>query len=253
MAKRKKIITAGRLVSGVVYTVSSVRDGPVERAAKTQISSAARERMNLRTSWQKLEVILAANYSFQDLHVVLTYDDDHLPKTRGEAVKRLRKWIAQLRACRKKRGQTLKYIYVTEQLSAEGGRLHHHLIINSTGKDFEEIRSLWTHGTDVNIETLDVWEGYAAMAQYLTKEPREQGRPEVGAHSWCASVGMTKPDVEVGRVEDNMTLTAPPGAVILDRREDRNGFGEYVYLKYLLPERKEMQKKARPPRRRKRE
>lgn len=252
MAKRKRIITAGRLVTGVVYTVSSVRDTPQERAAKTEISSAARERANLRTSWQKLEVVLAANFSMRDLHVVLTYDDEHLPPTRPEAVKCLKKWITQLRSYRKARGEELRYVYVTEQLSAEGGRLHHHIVINGTGQDYDVIRSLWVYGADIDIEPLDAWAGYDAIAQYLTKEPKECGRVEVGARNWTPSIGLKRPErqPDTGMVPDNMTITAPPGAIILDRDEKRNGFGEYHYLKYLLPERREEEKKHRPPRKR---
>ena len=51
--------------------------------------------------------------------MVLTYDDEHLPANRQAAVKRVRKMLPQLRAVRKSRGQELKYIYVTEQLSSE--------------------------------------------------------------------------------------------------------------------------------------
>ena len=40
---------------------------------------------------------------------------------------------------------------------------------------------------------------------------------------------------------------------ILDRREEHNEFGDYLYLKYLLPNRREEKKGSRPPRRRKRE
>ncbi len=48
---------------------------------------------------------------------------------------------------------------MTEQLSAEGGRLHHHLILNGTGADLEVLRSLWPHG-QVELERLDTWQGY---------------------------------------------------------------------------------------------
>ena len=41
------------------------------------------------------------------------------------------------------------------------------------------LRSLWPYG-EVELETLDTWQGYEALAKYLTKEPRELGKPEVG-------------------------------------------------------------------------
>lgn len=251
MAKRLKTVTGGRLVYSVCYTVATIRDDGRERAAKSQMSSAAQESINMRRAWQKLEMLLAANFGPRDLHLVFTYDDDHLPPNRDAAVKRLKKFIAQLRAYRKPRGQPIKYIYVTESLSAEGGRLHHHMILNGTGNDIDVIRSLWPCG-NVELERLDLWEGYEALAKYLTKEPQSIGRPEVGARAWTPSVGLTKPTVQSEPVPDNVTVAAPPGAIILDRQEERNEFGEYLYLKYLLPDRKEKKKGKRPPRKRKR-
>lgn len=252
MAKRLKTITAGRLVSGVCYTVATRQDPETARTAKQRMSTEAQERINLRRAWQKLEMLLAANFGPGDLHVVLTYEDDHLPKDRGAAVKLLRKLLGLLRRHRKARGQILKYIYVTEQLSAEGGRLHHHLILNGTGTDLEVLRSLWPHG-QVELERLDTWQGYEALAKYLTKEPREVGRAQAGAKAWTSSMGLAKPKVVSESVPDNVTIAAPAGAIILDRREEHNEFGDYLYLKYLLPNRKEEKKGTRPPRRRKRE
>lgn len=234
MAKRRKIMTAGRLVRGVIYTGSSPLDGQRERAEKLQMSSAARDRMNLKKSWEKLEMVLAANYSYRDLHVTLTYREGSLPQNRAAAVKLLKKFLTQLRAHRKARGQPLIYIYVTEDKHGDA-RLHHHIVINSTGEDYEIIRSLWLYGDNIDFEPVGT-PGYTVLAQYLTKEPREYGKPEVGARTWTPSLGMRKPEVETGYVPDNMTLTAPPGAVILDRGEGGLGYSSFLYIKYLLPE-----------------
>ena len=46
MAKRKKIITAGRLVKTVIYTVPQPRDNEHARAAKSKITSAAKRAHN---------------------------------------------------------------------------------------------------------------------------------------------------------------------------------------------------------------
>ncbi len=221
-------------MTGVVYTAANPQDEPRARSAKLQMSSAARERLNLKMSWEKLELQLAANFSGRDHHVTLTYREADLPPSREAAVKLLKKFLVQLRACRRPRGETLKYIYVTEDKHGDA-RLHHHIVINSTGNDYEVIRSLWIYGDDVNIEPIAI-PGYTVLAKYLTKEPREYGKTEVGARTWTPSLGLKKPEPDTGFVPDNMTLTAPPGAIILDRDEKRNGFGEFVYLKYLLPE-----------------
>ena len=80
-------------------------------------------------------------------------------------------------------------------------------------------------------------------------------KPEVGARNWAASIGLTKPKVESEIVKDNLTVAAPPGAVILSAPPPvRNEFGEFVMLKYYLPIKKKEEKKgSRPPRRRKKE
>lgn len=256
MAKRKKIITAGRLVIGVAYTVAALQDSPKVRADKVQMSSAAREAINLRYSWQKLEVVLASNFTGRDLFVTLTYDDNHTPSGRAEAVKRLRKWLSRLRAARKLRGEPLRYVYVTEQLSSEGGRLHHHIVINGTGNDYEDIRSLWEWGTTIEIKPLEVGgndDGYETVAKYLTKEPRECGQTEIGARTWVPSMGLVRPKPVVGSMADNETLTAPPGAYILSAPSpSRNEFGEYVYIKYLLPAQPREHSLRRPRRKPKR-
>lgn len=252
MAKRLKTITAGRLVVVGCYTIPSPRSTPEERKALREISSAAQMELNAKRSWQKLELLLAANFGRRDLHVVLTYDDEHLPPNRETARNLMRKFLKLLRVHRKSRGQELKYIYVTEQLSAEGGRLHHHLVLNGTGADLEVLRSLWPYG-EVELEQLDTWQGYEALAKYLTKEPREVGRPEPGKKSWTSSLNLVKPKVERETVKDNLTIVAPPGAIILSAPPPkRNEFGEFVMLKYYLPIRKE-KRGTRPPARRRRE
>ncbi|MBC5736091.1 rolling circle replication-associated protein [Lawsonibacter faecis] len=248
------MITAGRLVIGVSYTVAALQDSPKARADKTQMSSAAQELINLRYSWQKCEVLLAANFTGKDLFVTLTYDEANLPPTRAAAVERMKKFIAKLRSARKLRGEPTKYIYVTEQLSSEGGRLHHHMVLNGTGDDYDTIRSLWEWG-EVEIKPLEVGgndDGYEVVAKYLTKEPRECGKADVGARTWTPSLGLIRPKPEVSNMADNETITAPPGAYILCApAPSRNEFGEFVYIKYLLPLIKEEQSLRRPQRRKK--
>lgn len=233
----KKKMVAGRLVKTVLYSVPQAKDEKKVREAKQKVSSEARQRMNLRASWEKLEMTLAANFGYRDLVLTLTYLDKYLPPNREAAVKLLKKFIAQLRAEYKKRGYVLKYIYVTEDKHGDG-RIHHHLVINGTGNDYELIKSLWIYGDNVHFEPVEI-KGYEALARYLTKEPREYGKTEVGKRTWTPSKGLTKPKTEGEYVDDDITLIAPPGAVVLDRSEKNNEFGTFIYLKYLLPDKGE--------------
>jgi hypothetical protein len=222
----------------VAYTVPMAGDSPRVRRQKQKASSAAREMLNARYSYSKLERTLSANFDDGDLFVTLTYDDDHLPPNRDMAVRKVRSYLSKLRKRRKEKGQPLKYIYVTEG-NYPGGRLHHHLVLNGTGDDAEDLRDLWIYGDSVKFATLKftATDTYEDLASYLTKEPREHGHPEVGERTWTPSLGLTKPEEPPPEiVPDYVTLTPPPGAIWASMEgPKRNGFGEYVWLKYLLP------------------
>ncbi len=237
MAKTLKQVRAGRLVWAVVYTTPCAGDSKRAREQKLKASTAAREKLNARTSAQMLERTVAANFDNGDLFVTFTYDDTHLPGDRDAAVRRFRSFIPKLRAARKARGETLRYIYVTEGCYP-GGRLHHHMVVNSTGEDLAELRRLWIYGDNVEIRrlTFDRDYTYEDLASYLTKEPREWGHPRIGERTWTPSLGLLRPEPHSEEVPDYLTLSAPPEAISIDYQPPtRNGYGEYSWIKYLLP------------------
>ena len=171
-------------------------------------------------------------------------------------MRRLRSFIPKLKAARKARGQPLRYIYVTEGCNP-GGRLHHHMVINSTGEDMEELRRLWIYGNNIEIRrlTFDQNYTYEDLASYLTKEPREWGHPRVGERTWTPSLGLFRPEPHSEEVPDYLTLSAPPEAISIDYQPPtRNGYGEYSWIKYLLPRNPDRAKpKAKRRRKRKKE
>lgn len=233
MAKYKRTVRGGRLVASVLYTRPEPSDNKRTRAAKQRATSKARQALNLKQSRQKFEFTMAANFTPKDYHVVLTFDDANLPADRAGAVACFRRFIRQLRTHRRARGQDVRYIYVVEGAHGDK-RLHLHVILNAaSADDVELIRSLWVYGTQVNVEQLDGRE-FAVMAVYLTKE-REDGKP-VGAKSWVGSRNLTQPTVEHTYVGEDDTLAAPAGCWVLERREETNEFGSFLYIKYILPE-----------------
>ena len=96
MSKILKQVRAGRLVCAVVYTTPTAGDSDRARAQKQKASTAAREKLNARTSFQKLERTLAANFDTGDLFVTVTYDDKHLPDSRDKAVRKVRSFLSKL-------------------------------------------------------------------------------------------------------------------------------------------------------------
>lgn len=233
MAKRKKTIIAGRLVKTIIYTAPEPQDGPRVRAVKSRMTTAAQKAMNDKAARVKLEMLLAANFGPRDLFVTLTYRDENLPAKRADAIKNVRSFLKHLREHRKARGQTLKYIYTTEDKHG-GGRLHHHIVINAAGDDMETVRSLWPYGDVVDFEYIGTYD-YEQLARYITKESVEQ-RP-VGAQMWTASRNLEKPIVRSEYVDNDASLTVPLGCHILEKEERVSEFGSYCYIKYRLPRR----------------
>lgn len=231
MAKRKKTIWAGRLVLTALSSMPLPRDPDSVRAEKSKCMTAARQRMNLKHSCQKLELLLAGNFDSSGRFLTLTYDDAHLPADRRAASRRLRTYLGHLRDWCKARGKPLRYIYVTEGAHGDK-RLHHHLVLSGV-EDCDVIHSLWANGY-VESKPLDPSQ-FADLARYLTKEPRD-GIPQNGKRCWTPSLNLTRPETSSEIVDDDMTLVPPPGAVVLESDQMRNEFGEFVYLKYLLPE-----------------
>ena len=148
MAKAIKHITAGLLHIEVIGTVPDRPPGRRGRAARSCATSPAQQFYNDKCSWRELELMLAGNFGKRALVLTLTYDNAHLPGSKAEANKFFQKSIRKLRAARKLRGAELKYIYVTEGFhekrendwlegdgSLEDRRLHHHVVINTTGID----------------------------------------------------------------------------------------------------------------------
>lgn len=233
MAKRFKRIRAGRYVREVLYTAPEPRDSARVRAEKSKMTTAARKKMNDKTARVKFEMLIAANFHPSDYVVTLTYRDADLPQSRKEAVERVKKYIKDLREVRKKNGQAMRYVYVTENAHGEG-RYHHHLIINrASAGDMEAIRSLWVYGQSIEIQQfkdreIDQW------AQYLTKEGGD--RP-VGSRMWSGSKDLQKPVIETAYVPSSTTLSPPPDSWILERSGGEiTVYGaSYEYVKYILP------------------
>lgn len=230
--KTKKIIQAGPLVVEAIYPRASRADTSKVRAAKQKASSEAQQRMNQIYSYQKLELMLAANFEPGDLVITLTSDDGHLPRDRKQAAAQLKYFRGQLARLRGRKRQELRMIWSTEHKHGDG-RWHHHIVINSTGEDYDAIRQLWIYGDNVEIEPLrvDAQKNYASLARYMAKEQREK----LGLRSWSYTRNCRKPEVETFAVEADTQLHAPKGSTVLEEHSERTEFASYKVIKYLAP------------------
>ena len=249
MSQAIKHIKAGLLNFEIIGTIPEHEPGR-RRSGRCRPTSSAQQFYNDKCSWRACELQLAANFGARDLVLTMTYDDCHLPPDKQGAAKLLQAFFRKLRAARRRRGEDLRYIYVTEGWHGKaedeffGGdgrledrRLHHHVVLNGCGPgDLEEIRSLWGGGGYVRMEPVDV-HYYQELAKYLTKEAREFGRARPGERSWRASRNLRKYEVEYEEIRsDSVTLTAPPGAVDYVQFTEKNpyGFADCVGARYLL-------------------
>ena len=230
--KMKKIIHAGALVIEAVYPRMDRRDSERARAAKQKASTEAQKRMNQIYSWQKLELMLAANFRPGDLVVTLTYDDAHLPESRKASELRLKYFRQQLTVHRVMTGQDLVMIWNTEHKHGDG-RWHHHTVINATGDDYDLIRRLWIYGSDIEIKPLrvDKEKNYETLARYMCKEEGER----LGQRKWSYTRNARKPEVETFRVEEDTTVQVPKGATEISVFSDSNQYGSARVIKYLAP------------------
>lgn len=251
MARGIKHIRAGLLNIEVIGTIPEHEPGR-RRGGRCRPTCPAMQFYNDKRSWREVELWLAANFGGHDRLYTLTYDDAHLPPDKRAAGTCYQKFIAKLRAVRRRRKEELRYLYVTEGWHGsaanrhfagdgllEDRRLHHHVVLNSIGPgDFEEIRSLWgsVGGGYIRAEPVDV-HYYRELAKYLTKEAREFGRAKPGERTWNKSRNLKAYDVEYIEIpSDSVTLSPPPGAVDYVQFTERNpfGFADCVGARYLL-------------------
>ena len=258
MAKAIKHIRAGLLNIEVIGKVPDLAPVRKKRAARNQATCPAQVFYNHKCSWRELELMIAANFTGKDYVITFTYDDDHLPKDKQAGGTLFQKFIRRLRAVRKRRREEVRYIYVTEGFHGtrtddyfgvdgdlEGGRIHHHVVLNHTGAgDLEELRSLWQYGGYIRAEQVDV-HYYRELAKYLTKEAREFGRSKPGERVWRASRNLRKYEVEYIEIpSDSVTLAPPSGAVDYVSFHEKNpyGFSDCIGARYLLYQQEERPK-----------
>lgn len=246
--KTKKIIVAGALVREVIYTRAASRDRAVVRAAKRRVSTEAQQKLNARYSWEKLELMLAANFVPRDLVVTLTFDEENLPESRAVAAARLKKFRSEFARIRAAAGHETRMIWTLENKSG-AGRWHVHLVVNQTGDDFGDILRCWPYGGNTEIQRLrvDREKNYESLARYMCKEARERS----GLRSWSYTRSCRHPEVETFPVPDDTVVQIPDDATVIVREQKRTEWAEYEFVKYLATAPVKL-RRGRPKARRKR-
>ena len=241
MAKLRLITRrAGNMFSALVYTPVTINDKDQRRAAKQRLTTKARSLINLRTSTQKLREKLVANFRAGDLFVTLTLEEDYATASREEVLGFVRNFVQRLRKKRSARGKSIHYIYVYECDHGDK-RPHIHMVLNkSKGKqDIKEIRDAWIYGDNIEVSPIsDAFGGLTALALYMTKEPREKGKPKKGERMWITSQGMKGATKKSERVSEGFIFQPPLLAWTVYKNEVKNEWGFYQYIEYVLPDKR---------------
>lgn len=242
--KKRITIDGGAVVYVLEHPVKARGDSEKVRAAKSKATSAAQQLRNQILSLRQLELLLSVNYPTpgSGLVICLTFDDEHLPKSRKEAQRRFKYFLQKLRAERRAAGlPDPRVVYSPEVLTSSSGRWHYHIVLDSTGDDMAMVRRCWIYGSDIDFKPLRVDEekNHETQARYMSKELREaqeyDSRP--GLHGWSTTRNCLKPEVDEQIVEDRKQLRAPRGATVLIHERRSTELTESAILKYRLPAR----------------
>lgn len=240
--KKRITIDGGAVVYVLEHPVRDRGDSEKVRAAKSKATSQAQQLRNQILSTRELELRLAKNYPTpgSGLVIVLSYDDEHLPKSRKEAQRRFKYFLQKLRAERKAAGLPAPRVhFAPEVLTSASGRWHHHIVLDNTGDDLDMVRRCWIYGSDIDSKPIRVDEekNHETLARYMSKELREAQEYECrpGLHSWGCTRNCYKPEVDEQIVEDRKPLRAPRGATVLIHERRSTELTESAILKYRLP------------------
>ena len=226
-------LRAGRVVRQVLFTPRT--PSPNQRRRGISISKEDKQKANLKTSYEKLLMLMCANFSPGDWWITLSYDDDHLPADREASKKPFRKFMRSFRKYRKDHNDTLKYVYCTQLTTRAGGqRLHHHMVMQwEDDSDRERIEQLWEGGKVIYIRKLKSFEDIMDKAHYMCREPRELGVHVPGEQMWTASRGLVRPKPQYMTIDnDSIDINVPVGCTELSDPVQIPGYGGYKAIIY---------------------
>lgn len=223
---KKKIVVAGPLVQEALYRPRRRGESDGHRAKRGTATSEAQRQINAVLSWQKLKLLLAANFRRGDIVACLTFDDEHLPKTRAQVVNKFKWFLHKAAAARRSAGREFVCCWSIEHRHGDG-RWHIHIICNATGPgDYAELAALWGQGRcQFAALRVDQRRNYETLARYMAKE----GPERVGQRSWSYTRNARKPEEESFWVDDSTTLRPPRGAIVFADMQSR---GEWAYIEY---------------------
>lgn len=162
-------IIAGKTIIRSLKAVSRINTETQKRRAKTNPTSEAVRKINLKNAVKILTAKLNHNFKQGDYHIVLTYGETLEPQ---DAKRALERFIRNVRNYCRKNNIDFKWVAVTEY---KHKRIHHHIVMSKI--DTDVIDKYWPHGYEYPV-VLDETGNYYALAEYLLKETEKTFRSD---------------------------------------------------------------------------
>lgn len=206
---------------------------PKRAQRKAGASSERKIAANERSAELKLARVINCTFGRGDAHVVLKYDDAHLPGAYEDAEKDLDKALRKLRGRFKSAiGRNPKIVYATANWSPHRqapARLHHHVVVEAEAEPL--LREIW-RGGGYSMEVLDDRGDHTDLAAYIVENVRIRGK-----RKWHASRNVLRPTyTEPEPVADVEGIQPEKGSVIKEHRAscDEEGHVTSTYMRCLL-------------------
>jgi hypothetical protein len=184
----KRTVVAGKVIETKKEFTPRIHTNGAKRARNFGNTEEAQQKVNERKAEEKLRWLLNANFSENDLHVVLHYGDK--PQDFEQIEEDARKFLTVLKRETKKAGTVLKYVLAIE--TKRMSNPHIHIVLNDM--DAKIIKDSWKKvigNAYVSITMLDDRGNHADLAAYFIKESKSTAKrwKEGKKHKkrfWCS-------------------------------------------------------------------
>ena len=165
----KRTVAAGEVIETWKGYTARIHTNGAKRAKNFKDTEKAQMKCNERKAEEKLRWLLNANFSENDLHATLHYNDK--PQTLEKVEEDARRFLAVLKKECKKRETVLKYVLVIE--TKRMSNPHIHIVLNNMS--IKIVTDSWRKVSEtgnVSFKPLDSRGNHAELAAYLIKESR---------------------------------------------------------------------------------
>lgn len=165
----KRTVVAGEVIETWKGYTARIHTKGAKRAKNLKETEKAQMKCNERKAEEKLRWLLNANFSENDLHATLHYNDK--PQTLEKVEEDARKFLTVLKKECKKSETVLKYVLVIE--TKRMSNPHIHIVLNNMS--IKIVTDSWRKVSEtgnVSFKPLDSRGNHAELAAYLIKESR---------------------------------------------------------------------------------